>query len=258
MPRPKPTKEQGANIAVVCNLTEQCYAPERSYGIFPLLPVIPGIQYIARCAQSVARLKAERAKVEWLDTPGIPKQKLADCEPGEEFALTEIADTWAAREESGDKKTKDLIGAYDIADDLCREINTTLVMGISAVAGAPFAGLFVCEGERPTAGELKRFREKLSESDQSRVEAADDAYSVYKNRMFCVDAIAAAKRLGVDDREWLSAYKPTKNCPVCFEKLNPQAAVCRGCGHIVDPERAVQLKFLKAEPKEQPKPPRTI
>src|SRR5579859_4308740 len=101
MARPKPAKEQAVQIAVICNLTEQSFAEQRTYGVYPVLPVIPGIQYIGRCA---ARRKGLE-KAELVDAPGMPKEILNYCEPGEEFALTEIMDARAARD-MGEKKVE--------------------------------------------------------------------------------------------------------------------------------------------------------
>ena len=243
MARPKPAKERPATVAVICNLTEQSFAEQRTYGIVPVLPVIPGIQYIARCAVNRAGLKDE----ELLDLPGMPKQLIKKCALGEEFALTEVADMRAARQETGEKVAFDRIEAYDIADDVVRGINQTLVTGMTGDGGAAFAGIFVCNGDMPTAAELKEFRDKLRACDEERVRNADSAWATYKNQMFCVDAIPAAKRLNVEDREWLSVYKPTKDCPVCYTKLDPRAVVCRSCQFVLDEKRALAMGFLKEE-----------
>jgi hypothetical protein len=247
MPRPKPVKEQAANVAVICNLTEQSYAVSRTFGVYPVLPVIAGIQYVGKCASRRDKL----GNVELLEADGMPKVVLAHCKPGEEFALVEIQDAYATREETGEKRAKDLIGAYEIADDITRELNGGLVTGMEPGATA-FAGLFVCKGDVPTEQELKLFRAALRRCDEQRVQNADNAWATYKNQMFCVDAIPAARRLGVEDREWLSVYRPTKDCPVCFTKLHPQASVCRSCGYVVDAKRAKELGFELKEVVEKP------
>lgn len=253
MARPKPAREQAARIAVICNLTEQSYAEQRSYGVIPILPVIEGIQYIGRCAATRAQL--EKQEVELLEGGGMPKQILGRCKPGEEFALTEVSDTQAARQETGEKIAFDLVGAYEIADDVVGSIHQNIVMGLSTDGAKAFAGIFVCEGDRPTAGELRSYREKLKECDEARVQSADSAWATYKNQMFCVDAIPAAKRLGVEDRDWLSTYKPTKDCPMCYTKLDPRAVVCKSCNFVLDGQKAIKAGFLRPATEPEPAKP---
>src|ERR1700690_3620960 len=102
--------------AVIANITGQQYVLHRTYGTF----LIPG------------------------------------REDGEEFSSTRVTSRTAVMD-YGDKRTLPLpISAREIAEDLCREIN-------SDAGEQSFLGVFVCAGNAPTEEELLGARTRLDE-----------------------------------------------------------------------------------------------
>jgi hypothetical protein len=264
MPRPKPAKERPVQVATICNLTDHYFLKEFNYGNYPVFPVIPGVQYVVRCAASIDREESRDRKVRLInpEAGGAPKELIRECAHGEEFALTEIADNFAVRQEMGGPEgqnnviVREPIGAYDIADDIVKGLTSTYILPMfTEETVEKFLGLFVCNDERPTAEELKNARAKLKACDEAMVKGADTSFATYKNRMFTMEAAAAAKRLKIEDRDWLSVYQPTKECPMCFTKLDPRAVVCKQCNFVLDPKKAVEMGYLKPEP--EPKPHKT-
>ena len=104
------------DIAVIANITEQRYMAQRMYGTF----------------------------------------QIAGRGEGEAYALTRITPRTAVMD-YGDKRTLPLaITAREIAEDLCREIN-------SDAGERSFLGVFVCAGDSPTEQELRAAQEKLDD-----------------------------------------------------------------------------------------------
>jgi hypothetical protein len=257
MARPMPAKDRAARIAVICNLTDLYSVEQRNYGVFAVHPVIAGLQYVVRCKASLElQQKKERGhEAKILPGGGARKEIIAQCEPGEEYALTELADATAVRQEMGgpDGQNNTLVHepmpAYDTADDIVRSLNKNMAIGgVGADGIEGFCGIFVCNDDRPTAQELKSARERLQKCDEAMVQRADTDFAFYKNPMFCVEAIPSAKRLKIEDRDWLSVYKPSKECPMCFTKVDPRAVVCRSCNFVIDRKAAITAGFLEPVP----------
>ncbi len=98
----------------------------------------------------------------------------------------------------GDKRTLPLaITAREIADDLCREVN-------SDAGEQSFLGVFVCAGNVPTEEELRGAREKLDEFYRALVAAADREWERSHSYLFINDLQRrAAANLGLE-KEWFS------------------------------------------------------
>ncbi len=96
----------------------------------------------------------------------------------------------------GDKRTLPLpISAWEIANDLCREIN-------SDAGERSFLGVFVCAGDVPTEEELRGARAKLEEFYRALVAAADREWERSHSFVFIHDLQRrAAANLGLD-KEW--------------------------------------------------------
>src|SRR5271154_6545611 len=102
--------------AVIANITDQSYMAHRTYGTFQI-------------------------------------RGRSEAEP---YALMRVTPRTAVMD-YGDKRTLPLpISAREIADDICREIN-------SDVGERSFLGVFVCAGNSPTEEELRTARENLDE-----------------------------------------------------------------------------------------------
>src|SRR5580692_9944036 len=111
-------------IAVIANITEQSYTAHRTYGTFR----IPG-RALRQASATAAEATSE----------------------GIEYSLTRVTPRTAVMD-YGDKRTLPLpISAREIADDLCREIN-------SDAGERSFLGVFVCAGNTPTEDELRSAR----------------------------------------------------------------------------------------------------
>jgi hypothetical protein len=189
-----------SETAVLANITEQSYMAHRTYGTFRVLG------------------RSE----------------------GEEYSLTRVTPRTAVMD-YGDKRTLPLpISAREIADDLCREIN-------SDAGERSFLGVFVCAGKSPTEEELRGAREKLEEFYRALVGAADREWERSHSYLFIHDLQRrAATNLGLE-KEWHYQARETVECPGCGERVKPGVAVCKSCGAILDREKALALGLVQAQ-----------
>ena len=196
------------DIAVIANITDQSYAAHRTYGTFR----IAGRQPLGEAGGE-----------------------------GKEYSLTRITPRTAIMD-YGDKRTLPLpISAWEIANDLCREIN-------SDAGERSFLGVFVCAGEIPTEDELRGAREKLTEFYRALVAAADREWERSHSFLFINDLQRrAAANLGLD-KEWYYQVRETAECPGCGERVKPGVAVCKSCGAILDREKALALGLVQPPP----------
>jgi hypothetical protein len=180
--------------AVIVNLTEQNWILHRSYGTY----------------------------------------RVRGCESGEPYGLTRVEGRTAYMD-LGDKRTTDVrISAAELANDLCREIN-------SDGGEESFFGVFVAEGEIPSHDELRREREKLAAFYRRLVAGADREWERSHSYLFINDVERrAAHYLGLE-KDWFYQARETVECPGCGEKIKPGVAVCRTCGAILDRSKAASL-----------------
>jgi hypothetical protein len=191
--------------AVIANITEQHYMAHRMYGTFQI---------------------AGRAE--------------ADA-----YALTRITPRTAVMD-YGDKRTLPLpITAREIADDICREIN-------SDAGERSFLGVFVCAGDAPTEAELRSAHEKLDEFYRALVASADREWERSHSYLFIHDLQRrAAARLGLE-KEWHYHARETEECPGCGERVKPGVAVCKSCHAILNREKALALGLIQPPPDGMP------
>jgi hypothetical protein len=185
------------NYAVIANITAQGYLAQRTYGTF----------------------------------------QICGCGAGEGFALTRVTGRTAVID-YGDKRTLPLaITAREIAEDLCREIN-------SDAGEQSFLGVFVCAGDAPSEEELRAGQVQLEEFYRALVAAADREWERSHSFLFIHDLQRkAAAYLGVE-KEWYYQVRETRECPGCGERVKPNVAVCRTCGAVLDREKALALGLL--------------
>ena len=190
-----------SETTVIANITEQTYSAHRTYGTFRI----------------VGRLQ------------------------GEEYSLTRITPRTAVMD-YGDKRTLPLpIAAREIADDLCREIN-------SDAGERSFLGVFVCAGNAPTEGELRAAREKLDEFYRALVAAADREWERSHSYLFIHDLQRrAAGHLGLEKEWYYQAPVYGGECPGCGERVKAGVAVCKSCGAILDREKALALGLAQVQ-----------
>jgi hypothetical protein len=190
--------------AVIANITEQNHTAHRTYGTF----------------------------------------QISGRAGGEEFTLTRVTPRTAVMD-YGDKRILPLaITAREIAEDLCREIN-------SDAGENSFLGVFVCAGNMPTEAELRNARSRLEEFYRALVAAADREWERSHSFLFIHDLQRrAAGHLGLN-KEWYYQARETTECPGCGERLKPTVAVCKTCGVILDREKALALGLLQP-PGERP------
>jgi hypothetical protein len=187
--------------AVIANITEQHYMAHRMYGTFQI---------------------AGRAE-------------------GDAYALTRITPRTAVMD-YGDKRTLPLpITAREIADDICREIN-------SDAGERSFLGVFVCAGEAPTEDELRAAQEKLDEFYRALVASADREWERSHSYLFIHDLQRrAAAKLGLE-KEWHYRSSETEECPGCGERVKAGVAVCKSCHAILNRDKALALGLMQAPP----------
>jgi len=187
-----------SDTVVITNITEQSYMAHRMYGTFQI---------------------AGRAE-------------------GDAYALTRITPRTAVMD-YGDKRTLPLpITAREIADDICREIN-------SDAGERSFLGVFVCAGDAPTEGELRSAHEKLDEFYRALVAAADREWERSHSYLFIHDLQRrAAARLGLE-KEWYYQARETEECPGCGERVKPGVAVCKSCHAIFNRDKALALGLMQ-------------
>ena len=194
----QPVHAEHSLQAVIANITEQSYTAHRTYGTF--------------------RISGRAA--------------------GEEFALTRVTPRTAVMD-YGDKRILPLaITAREIADDLCREVN-------SDAGEHSFLGVFVCAADVPTEDELRAARSRLEEFYRALVAAADREWERSHSFLFIHDVQRrAAGHLGLN-KEWYYQARETAECPGCGERVKPGVAKCKSCGAILDHEKALALGLLQ-------------
>jgi hypothetical protein len=188
-------------IAVIANITGEAFMAQRMYGTF----------------------------------------QIAAKRDGDAFSLTRISGRTAVMD-YGDKRSLPLaISAREIADDVCREIN-------SDAGENSFLGVFVCAGESPTAEELRAAQQRIEEFYRGLVAAADREWERSHTFLFIHDLQRrAASQLGLE-KEWHYQSRETQECPGCGERVKPGVAVCKSCGAILDRDKAVALGLAQAPP----------
>jgi hypothetical protein len=81
------------------------------------------------------------------------------------------------------------------------------------------------------------------------VKLADDDWMRYKQHKMLSDLQRKAATLLKVDRPWLFEAEITaalSECPSCFEKVHPQAMVCKHCNYVLDAKRFERSKFASA------------
>ncbi len=184
--------------AVIANITDQSYLAHRTYGTFHIK----------------GRSEAEA------------------------HALLRVTPRTAVMD-YGDKRTLPLqITAREIADDICREIN-------SDAGERSFLGVFVCAGDAPTEEELRGARENLDTFYRALVAAADREWERSHSYLFIHDLQRrAAENLGLE-KEWFYRARETAECPGCGERVKPNVAVCKTCHAVLDREKALALGLIQ-------------
>lgn len=188
----------GGEMAVVVNISEQRYTAHRTYGTF----LIPGREADSACG--VLQIAPRTAVMDY-----------------------------------GDKRILPLaISARDIAEDLCREIN-------SDAGEHSFLGVFVAAGDAPTDEELQNARLRLDEFYRLQVASADREWERSHSFLFINDLQRrAAAHLGLE-KEWYYQVRETADCPGCGDRVKPNVAVCKSCGAILDREKALALGLIQ-------------
>lgn len=163
--------------------------------------------------------------------------RIVAAQPGEACALTRVASRTTVMD-YGDKRVLPLeITAREIAEDLCREIN-------SDAGEESFLGVFVCQGDAPTDEELDAARARLEKFYRALAAVADREWERSHSFLFINDLQRrAAAHLGLE-KEWFYRPRETAECPGCGERVKPGVAVCKSCGAVLDREKAAQLGLL--------------
>ncbi len=177
---------------------------------------------------------------------------------GEAFKLSQIAwkrdyadvgeyDPQYTRRSGIERRKEFTFDAKQIAEDICKEINS------NGPGDASFFGVFVCAAASPTEEELESGKKRLESYFMQTIAAADAQWSA-NPRHDLISGIAkrGARYLKLDpeDHEWMTSYIQTVECPACGSRVRPGVAICKGCGAILDREKAEKFGLLPAEPVE--------
>jgi hypothetical protein len=217
--------------ATICNITEQHYMAHRMYGTFQ----------IAGRTEPAGKSGGARTDAVADDRAQIGAAEHSDKNTNGRFALTRISPRTAVMD-YGDKRTLPLaITAREIADDICREIN-------SDAGENSFMGVFVCAGDAPTEAELKRAEENLDQFYRALVASADREWERSHSFLFIHDLQRrAAAKLGMN-KEWHYQVRETEECPGCGDRVKPGVAVCKSCHAILDRDKALALGLVVPVP----------
>lgn len=166
------------------------------------------------------------------------------CKKDEPYTILKIS---AARGviDLGDKRRQEfIITAEEIAIDLARHCNSELWGIGSGIAGEDgeasiggFAGVFVADGEEPTAEELAEAHALLRQTYEFLVKRAHAEWDQFhRPDMIHASFKRAARYLNIE-ADWLYATdKNLPECPLCGSKLKtPTASVCATCGRDIRP-----------------------
>ncbi len=163
---------------------------------------------------------------------------------GESHAVTEVTGRIEMMDLGDDKFTECTIAAKSIAEDVAREINSDIPPG----GTESYAGVFVSAGPAPTSEELAEAHRKLEAFYKLMVSTADRLYETPAGRTDITDVMRrAARALGIR-KPWTYDPEPMTQCPACGESLRPGVAVCRGCGAILDREKALKFGLIREDP----------
>lgn len=160
---------------------------------------------------------------------------------GEEFTVTEITPRKGTMD-MGDKKVFDFpITPREVADDLCREVNTEA--GFNS-----FLGVFVCAGPQPTPAELKKAKDRLNKFYQWAVAEGDKVWQQTRLVIMIPDLCKrAADHLGLN-RDWKTDIQPNLECEGCGTRYKFGVAICASCGLVLDEAKARRLYPHRFEP----------
>ena len=236
--------------ATICNITEQHYMAHRMYGTFQIAGrgESAGAGVTGSGTMTDAGIAAAHGAGKTTGAAGVAAatggaDKIANT--GVRFALTRITPRTAVMD-YGDKRTLPLaITAREIADDICREIN-------SDAGENSFLGVFVCAGDAPTEAELKSAEGKLDEFYRALVASADREWERSHSFLFIHDLQRrAAAKLGMN-KEWHYQVRETEECPGCGDRVKPDVAVCKSCHAILNREKALALGLVQPVPEAGP------
>jgi hypothetical protein len=153
---------------------------------------------------------------------------------------------------SGVERRKEFtFDAKQIANDVCKQINE------NGPGEGSFFGVFVCEGSDPTKQELENAHNRLNAYFTQCVTAADSQWSA-SPRHDLISGVAKRGgrwlKLNPEDHGWMSNFTKMDDCPACGTRIKPGVAICKGCGAILDEEKARKFGLLeRLEPKPKSK-----
>lgn len=194
-----------SDTAVICNITDQRWWLQRTHGAYVI----------------------------------------AACEPGAEYALTEVKGRSAWLDHGDSHKTELPISAKQLAEDLAREIN-------SDAGESCYFGVFVCAGPEPTDEELIEAHDKLKGFYRLLVASADRQWERTHNVVLISDLERRAAKALKLERDWCYEAQQRIECPACGENLKQGVAVCRVCGAIIDRKRAAQFGLAATDAPTKP------
>jgi hypothetical protein len=131
---------------------------------------------------------------------------------------------------------------------------------LGIVAGEAEPGLFWVPGDYAAPEKhkalLAQFASQFREAERVQqgwfkalVSKADDEWGRFEQRgMISAMQKIAAARLKLE-RPWLidgEVIASLSECPVCFEKVNPRAVICRHCDAILNEEEYAKRKFASS------------
>lgn len=164
------------------------------------------------------------------------------CEPGEPHSISTNVpyitndpvhidmNQMAHRHDSGKKLALDIIGVgqfHTPGEDLTKW------------------GVFVAEGELPTAQELKKANQKFNKTCDELIREADTYWNQGPQHYVNITDMhrMAAFHRGQKEKPWARDIEVKSNCSMCGEQISPIAAICPHCKNVIDEARVIAAKL---------------
>jgi len=172
--------------------------------------------------------------------------QISSPKDGQTYSVTEIgwvkekydSGDFSPGQQGRDRRSERIIAAYDIAEDICSEINSH-IPGLSD----SFWGVFASDSPKAKQTELERSQKRLETAMVELVAMANKDWSRYHRFDFISDSARVAAKYLKEDCEWLAKARKKESCPCCGGDLPVgDIAIHTSCGAILDESLARKFR----------------